>query len=222
MRVLWCNIKGIVYTQEQKSIVENITSIKSQNYLRERDMIRHISGLLLAELGWYSMHGECVKIIYDEDRKPQYKFLDGYDDYHFNISHSCDIVVCAISMESVGVDIEKKSIFPQEIIDYIYNDNEIKCCQNDNGCAYKLWTRKESYLKAIGKGICGIRSMKSLIHEGKVSDNYEGYKFVELAINEEYEAVACTKADIDVANLIEVDGECLIQFMRILEQKKGW
>lgn len=219
MIVLWCNIKNIAYTQKQKILVEKVTGTKSHNYLHEKDMILHISGLLLAQLGWYLLHGECVKIIYDGNRKPQYQSKEGYRDYYFNISHSSDIVICAISMENVGVDIEKKCIFPQEIIDYIYSDNEIKCCQNDNICAYKLWTRKESYLKAIGKGIHGIRDTKSLINKGKVSDNYEGYKFVELEIDKEYEAVVCTKTDTDDVNIIGVDRKCIVQFIKTLEKK---
>ncbi len=222
MHILWCNIKNINYTQKQKSMIENITNTKSYNYLHEEDMIRHISGLLLAELAWYLLYGEGVKVIYDENKKPHYKSKKGYKDYYFNISHSSDIVICAISVENIGVDIEKKCKFPQEIVDYIYSDNERKYCQSDDTRAYKLWTRKESYLKAIGKGVHGIRNMRSLINEDKVSDNYEKYKFVELAIDKEYEAVACTKADIEEINIIGVDEKCIARFMKILEEKERW
>lgn len=77
---------------------------------------------------------------------------------HFNISHSGDWVVCAVDNKPVGIDIEyikptdlkiaKRFFTVDEYNDLINKDRE-----NRIKYFYILWTLKESYIKAIGKGL---------------------------------------------------------------------
>ena len=79
----------------------------------------------------------------------------------FNISHSEKLVACAISAsEEVGVDVEAFSRAEDvlEIAPRIFSRDELKHLEGLRGnekehYAVKLWTLKEAYSKALGRGL---------------------------------------------------------------------
>lgn len=75
---------------------------------------------------------------------------------HFNISHSGDYVLFALSDREIGCDIEKsREIEPEKLGKIVFCENEmnaIKKSADKQQCFFDLWTRKESLLKCIGKG----------------------------------------------------------------------
>ena len=79
------------------------------------------------------------------------------DDIYFNISHSGEWVICAISDCELGVDVEKiQKNIPNWI--YIFSEAEQQMIRKWNGLEraelfYKFWTLKESYIKAVGLGL---------------------------------------------------------------------
>lgn len=73
--------------------------------------------------------------------------IKGADNLHFNLAHSQDIAVCAISDKPVGVDTEHISRISEKIRDRYFTENEKKL---DFGY---IWTRKEAVVKADGTGI---------------------------------------------------------------------
>jgi len=78
----------------------------------------------------------------------------------FNISHSCDLVFCALSMSGrVGIDIEV--IRPVDLADFfptLTPTERIAIQQDDNPMLkfFRLWTMRESVLKAVGVGLSGM------------------------------------------------------------------
>jgi 4'-phosphopantetheinyl transferase len=85
-------------------------------------------------------------------------FLLGVDKIHFNISHSGNWVVCAISDYPVGIDVETIKPTDFEIAKRFFSKYEytaLKSQPDDQKQTYffKLWTLKESYIKAVGKGL---------------------------------------------------------------------
>lgn len=77
---------------------------------------------------------------------------------HFNISHSGEWVVAAVSSYPVGIDVEEIKEAPLVISNRFFSKDErltlfkeSKHCQNE--AFYYLWTLKESYIKAEGKGL---------------------------------------------------------------------
>ncbi len=78
---------------------------------------------------------------------------------HFNLSHSGEMVICAVSEVPVGCDIEKAENAPFEIINRVFSRNERKYIDgagNDEDKTrrfFKLWTMKESYMKMTGEGL---------------------------------------------------------------------
>lgn len=96
--------------------------------------------------------GEEPQIYYNSDGKP---LADGV---YFNLSHSGNHTVIAISGQSqVGVDIEW--VRPRRfstIMKKHYSCSEREYCGQeriDQSRFYRIWCRKEAYLKYIGKGL---------------------------------------------------------------------
>ncbi|MRN57068.1 4'-phosphopantetheinyl transferase family protein [Paenibacillus monticola] len=78
---------------------------------------------------------------------------------YFNISHTNEMVVCAVSADSeMGIDVEKTLVAPFEVMDHVYVSEEIDWvnAQRDMNAKlhafYMVWTRKEAVMKAVGKG----------------------------------------------------------------------
>lgn len=82
-------------------------------------------------------------------------------DFKFNMTHSKNMALyCISSQKNVGVDIEYlyKEFEFQPIIDRFFSQNEKKFIENiaidkQKEGFFKIWTRKEAILKALGKGI---------------------------------------------------------------------
>ena len=92
-------------------------------------------------------------------------------DLNFNISHSGNMVVCIFSNEEIGVDIEEVQGIEYSIFENVFSDLEM-CAIKESGINkfYEYWTRKESIIKAIGKGM-SIPLLDIKINEG----NYNTY-----------------------------------------------
>lgn len=75
---------------------------------------------------------------------------------HFNISHSGDYVLFALSDKKIGCDIEKlHNIDSERLGRIVFCENEmaqIKNAADKQKCFFDLWTRKEGLLKCIGTG----------------------------------------------------------------------
>ena len=77
---------------------------------------------------------------------------------HFNVSHSGDWIVCAVDAEPLGIDIEQIRPLELEIAAQFYSDEEYKILmakspEDRQHFFFDLWTLKESYIKAVGKGV---------------------------------------------------------------------
>lgn len=107
-----------------------------------------ISGLNHTELCFY----------YSSNHKP---LLLSNPKYDFSISHSNGSIISCISANSpVGADVEKISYPPFDIMNLIFNQQEIQYINNASDMErifrfYKMWTQKESYYKMLGIGLTG-------------------------------------------------------------------
>ena len=78
---------------------------------------------------------------------------------YFNISHSGEYVLCAVSDAPVGCDIEKAENAPFAITDSFFLPSERKYIAEARNNAdktrrfFRLWTMKESYMKMTGEGL---------------------------------------------------------------------
>jgi 4'-phosphopantetheinyl transferase len=99
-----------------------------------------------------------VKNIYLDYHLNKKPYLASHPSLGFNISHSEDFAVIAISRKKVGIDIEYMADDFQfsNLLPDILDDNEILVIKNSvdkKHAFYTSWTRKEAFVKALGKGI---------------------------------------------------------------------
>ena len=93
------------------------------------------------------------EVLADKNGKP---YIDGI---FFNISHSNEYVAVAISDKEVGCDIEKITDINSDIAKRYFSPKEyekIIACESEEEkkiLFFRLWTLKESFLKAIGLGL---------------------------------------------------------------------
>ncbi len=151
----------------QKVVSEERRS-KAEKFYRREDACR---SLLAESLIRYTFlcaglkNCSEIKLIRNEFGKPE-PVLDGF---HFNISHSGAWVICAADNEEIGVDVERIHKVDSDISQRFFSSIENKFLSDFKSPAqwldyfYKLWVLKESYIKAIGKGLhCPLNSFAVL------------------------------------------------------------
>lgn len=146
------------------------------NRFRKRiDATRSLLGDLIIRVilcRHYGLHNDEIKYAYQEFGKP---YFEDYPQFHFNISHSGDWVVGVVSTASVGIDIEKIADVKTDMYSLVLTDEENKKLQRlfdaeRNSFFFELWTLKESYVKATGKGLSeGLNTLQISIDNGTIS-----------------------------------------------------
>lgn len=137
---------------------------RAERFRFETDRRRYVvaRGLLRVLLSRYT--GKTPKdllLTYGRYGKPELEEGGTQRGLHFNVSHSHDLALYAFSREAgVGVDIE---LVAEEHVDEQAAEQVLSPCEmavlrttpeeEKSAVFYKLWTRKEAYGKAIGKGL---------------------------------------------------------------------
>lgn len=102
---------------------------------------------------------------YNEHGKPS---IVGHPEICFNLSHCKEAVVCVVSDQPVGVDVESIREYKESLVRYTMNDEEIReiePSENPAATFIRLWTMKEATMKLIGTGISN--DMKTVIDTTK-------------------------------------------------------
>lgn len=151
-----------------------------------------------------------LNFLYTSLGKP---YIEGDNNFHFNISHSKEWVVAAFSNQSVGVDVEKVRPINIEIAERFFSKEEyndlIQIVDKEERMHYffDIWTAKESLVKATGTGIANVFDTFSVqIREGKigvVENNFSHFKFKAYNLQEGYKICTCS-ADFDFNNEIKI------------------
>ncbi|MCG9793499.1 4'-phosphopantetheinyl transferase family protein [Flavobacterium algicola] len=134
---------------------------------------RSILKMILASYTNTSAHN--IVFEYGANKKP---YLANHPKIHFNISHAEDFAVIAVSSKEIGIDVEyldKQFDYIDLIPDIFTNDaaNSITTTHNQKEQFYKLWTRKEAFVKAIGKGIDeGFKEVPCIDGQHFIDSNY--------------------------------------------------
>ncbi|MEO7976400.1 4'-phosphopantetheinyl transferase superfamily protein [Flavobacterium sp.] len=122
-------------------------------YRKLDDRYNCLFGKLLVYMGSYILGSNSFqfeKIIKDKYGKPF--MLDS--NFNFNISHSGNTVVCVFSKQQIGIDIEEINDIDYSLFENVFSSREFEEI-NSLGLDkfYEFWTKKESVIKAIGKGM---------------------------------------------------------------------
>lgn len=149
---------------------ERYFQIKDRNrYIVSRGALRNIFSKYL------SQQPESVQFKIGLNKKP-HLINTGNVQISYNISHSGDWILLAITNSEIGADTEFKEpdfnykdiindCFSEEEVDYIKQDQSVERF-------YLLWTRKESLTKATGKGLDDdLKIIPSLDGEHHIKNN---------------------------------------------------
>jgi 4'-phosphopantetheinyl transferase len=145
--------------QHLSHTLNDAEKIRGNKYIHKRDRNRFIvsRGAQRFILSKYlNTHPALLDFILGENKKP-YIVTNHGPGLQFNLSHTGDWILLAVSAQSVGSDIEYvdgtfnyEDILPQHFSEkeaaYIHQESSLERF-------YKLWTRKEALLKATGQGL---------------------------------------------------------------------
>jgi len=121
-------------------------------------------------------------------------------DVEFNISHSDNMVICALSDEgTIGVDIEKIKAVAISDFNFQFSSKElhdINLSQNPLREFYRYWTKKEAVIKADGRGLnIPLNNINVLQNSGSIFLDTQWYLY-ELPIDNEYVGHVAVPAEL--------------------------
>ena len=157
----------------------------------------------------YGLKEKSVEYEFGEWGKPSLKYQPNI---YFSLSHSGDYAICSIGDKAIGNDIElikhgrlkvADRFFAKEELDWMYAESdEEEITQR----MFRIWTMKESFLKATGKGISlPLGDFAVIVDEDKDkirvkhSYNTKFYHMKEYADIDGYRVAVCCEEGRDVA-----------------------
>jgi len=148
---------------------------RARKFMREEDRDRFIisHGALREILGGYlSVNPGDLVFAVGEQGKPALAELSGGRRMEFNLSHARDLAVIGVTRgERIGVDVEYvrelrdvarlvERFFAEEEKNYLAS----RSAEETKAAFFTCWTRKEAYVKGLGRGISYSLSSFSTIN----------------------------------------------------------
>lgn len=145
----------------------------------------------LADYGLRSLYGlreRELRIGFGAQGKP---YVQDEPDIHFNLSHSGDYVLAALAPVEVGCDIQKTtgSARKERVAARYFTEKEQRSIEAGMDF-YRIWARKESYIKCTGDGMsCDLRSFDVVGDEKMYFAEYSLPGYVMAVCYENHEAL---------------------------------
>ena len=204
------NIQKLPDPKENSKILESIWQERKEkilSYKFENGRKESLGSALMLQkvLSQKNLNPQNIK--YGKNGKPEIEGL------HFNISHAENFVICSVSENPIGCDIEKirsvksgfeKRFFTQNEVAYL----EKFSCEEKLNQFFRLWTMKESYMKFTGEGMkLALNRIEFVLdysikvfRDGILCDcNFKEYEFLG------YKISVCAKENDFASNLEFVD-----------------
>ncbi|TBV26717.1 hypothetical protein DMZ43_06530 [Meridianimaribacter sp. CL38] len=200
-----------------KAILDETETSRAERYHFEKDKNRFIicRSILKIILAQYTEQDILdIKLKKDTNQKP---YLVSNNSINFNLSHSEDSAIIAISNSNVGVDLEYKNneFDVLEITNHSYSEAETKHVLNSKNqidTFFKYWTRKEAIAKFSGQGINDNLSQIPSIDGRHITNlnslnKFKSLKVLSFALNKSYIASVAfcnKKKDDDVLTIFSL------------------
>ncbi|MCX7922798.1 MAG: 4'-phosphopantetheinyl transferase superfamily protein [Clostridia bacterium] len=131
---------------------------KINRFLRREDAQRALMGDILARTAicrGLNIRNSEILLASNDYGKP---FLKSIDNFYFNVSHAGEWVVCAAGDARLGIDVEEIKPIDFDIAERFFSREEcsdlfMRSEAERLGYFFDLWTLKESYIKAEGRGL---------------------------------------------------------------------
>ena len=152
--------------RHKKTLLENVSEVqktKALKFKNEPDQIRSLASSYLMN----KLSKEPLQ--FNDMGKPFYQ-----NGPYFNVSHSGQYIVMAVSNKEVGVDIEENNDKDMSALIRIFNEAEAKMIK-EHADFYYLWCAKESLIKCIGSSVSKIKEVPALPFNGVKSFKGQDY-----------------------------------------------
>jgi len=189
-----------------ETLISDKRLIKLNKYRFLWDKKRSLFGEILVRflaINKYNIRNIDIKIVYNHYGKPS---IENIPDFHYNISHSGNWIVCATGEFEVGIDVQEIKPIELDVAKRFFTKQEYIQLLSKNETEklsffYELWTLKEAYVKALGNGLSiPLNSFSIEITDSMytcLSNVVENKKleFMQYTIGEGYKTAVCTFSD---------------------------
>lgn len=132
-------------------------------------------------------------------------FLNEYSDIFINLSHCSGLAVCAVGGNALGIDCEEKREVKRGVVRRVCTESEaqeIENAENPDLAFTRLWTLKESFVKAVGRGISYPMKKAAFSLRGDVMyTNVTGAEFRQWVIAGRYVISLCAAMPAEETSL---------------------
>lgn len=196
---------AVLNTEEQQ---------RAKRFVKPQDKIRFIAGrgILRSLLGQYlNLAAAAIEFDYLPQGKPILGKKHCFPKIQFNVSHSHDLALYAISKSdhSVGIDLELIRPLPQalSLARRFFQEQEVADLISfpptmQEAMFFRIWTAKEAYLKATGEGLSGLQNVELAI-------NQKSQQFNIVRSVEKVNLYSFTPANCFVATVASLGSGCL-------------
>ncbi|MDQ8005661.1 MAG: 4'-phosphopantetheinyl transferase superfamily protein [Pedobacter sp.] len=180
-------LADVLSEREQEKASRIFIPKDKERYAVSKFCLRTILGLCL------NISPQEIDFIFHEHKKPTVIGIE------FNISHTGDYVLIAISPKAVGIDVEylNREFDFKSILDITFSKKEIDFIGDkdvDPTNFYVMWTRKEALLKASGEGVSDNLHLIECLDE-HLEREKEVFKMRTFMIEDSYVASIATTLD---------------------------
>ncbi len=191
---------SLLSVDERKRAFRYHLPIHRQRFIAARSSLRQILS------NYIKFDPKEFVFIYDEHEKPHLN-IPAYPQLQFNLSHSSNMAVYAFTLNHpIGIDIEKvQSEYNQAVADRFFSTQEneqlLQFSAHERIAGfYRIWSRKEAIIKAIGKGLSlpltSFTVSAKDITEVIILDNRDHWTLIPLQIRTGYQSAVATNQPV--------------------------
>ncbi|MCH5196644.1 MAG: 4'-phosphopantetheinyl transferase superfamily protein [Oscillospiraceae bacterium] len=170
--------------------------IISTKYIPKSEQHAHAHSLLSCALREYGIDyvSGATPMVYGEQGKPA---LAEHPGVHFNISHADGISAVVVSENECGIDCEPVRRHNPRVAERVCSESEqamLKAASESERdlLFFRLWTLKEAYVKALGKGLSfPMREAEFAFDDDRIKTEISGCMFSQYIIDNELVAAVC-------------------------------
>lgn len=140
-------------------LLESAELERAAQFKDERARAQFLSGRALVRQALFDHFGltpNQASFTRSVSGKPE---IAGRPDLHFNLSHSHELVVCALARQAIGIDVDllAREVNPLALAQAYFSPDEVAWITRRGRPSLArfmaLWVLKEAYLKALGCGL---------------------------------------------------------------------
>ncbi|MCM3135802.1 4'-phosphopantetheinyl transferase superfamily protein [Paenibacillus polysaccharolyticus] len=203
IKIFAVKIDQIIESQQFDQLIKFLDKserTKIQGIKEARDAQRSLFSRLLIRIALIQLYGKTNEELVFKTNQYGKIYLKNFENVYFNTSHSDDWIVCCLDTNEIGIDIERIRPINVNIAKRFFSHDEYKYIERTTGdeqivSFFRIWTAKESYVKAKGMGLSlALNSFSIDVHD-QISKTYllkdENWECCQLNFDEDYAMTIC-------------------------------